>query len=88
MSQKLIRGLGLLDSFSLVVGTIIGTGVFLKTATMAQSMGSPWLVLLAWVVAGLLSITGALSYAEISSLFPRAGGEYAYLREGYGNFWA
>jgi len=87
MSQKLVRGLGFVDSFSLVVGSIIGTGVFLKTATMSQTMGSPWYVLLAWIVAGLLSITGALAYAEISSLFPKAGGEYAYLREGYGNFW-
>lgn len=88
MSQKLRRGLGFLDSFSLVVGSIIGTGVFLKTAGMSQTMGSPGYVLLAWVTAGLLSIGGALAYAEISSLFPSSGGEYAYLRKGYGNFFA
>jgi len=85
MTQKLLRGLSLLDAFSIVVGTIIGTGIFLKSATMAQLMGSPWLVMLAWLVAGFLSIAGALAYAELSGMFPRAGGEYAYLNEGYGN---
>ena len=84
MSLKLVRGLGLLDASSLVIGTIIGTGVFLKTAVMAQSVGSPMMVMIAWVVAGLLSLAGALTYAELGSLFPHAGGEYVYLREGYG----
>jgi APA family basic amino acid/polyamine antiporter len=88
MNAKLIRGLTLIDATSIVIGTIIGTGVFLKTATMAQLVGSPFYVLLAWVVAGLLSLTGALAYAELGSLMPRAGGEYVYLKEGYGNLWA
>lgn len=85
---KLVRGLTLFDGVSIVLGTIIGTGVFLKTATMAQLVGSPTYVLLAWVVGGLLSLTGALAYAELGSLMPDAGGEYIYLREGYGDFWA
>jgi basic amino acid/polyamine antiporter, APA family len=79
------RRLGLVDSFSLVVGTIIGTGVFLKAAIMSQTVGSPLYVLLAWVAAGLLALAGALTYAELGMLFPQAGGEYVYLRKAYGD---
>jgi basic amino acid/polyamine antiporter, APA family len=82
--QTLLRRLGLRESTAIVVGTIIGTGVFLKTAVMAQQAGSPLWVLVAWLVAGALSFTGALTYAELGTLFPRAGGEYVYLREAYG----
>ena len=85
--SKLVRGLTLTDSIAIVVGTIIGTGVFLKTATMAQTMGNPTWVLVAWVVGGLLSLTGALAYAELGSIMPDAGGEYIYLKEGYGELW-
>ncbi len=88
MSKDLVRGLGLTDAAAIVVGSIIGTGVFLKTATMANLVGSPSMVLLAWIVAGLLSLTGALAYAELGTLMPNAGGEYVYLKEGYGDFWA
>lgn len=88
MSSKLIRGLTLVDAIAIVAGTIIGTGVFLKTTTMTQFVGSPWYVLLAWVVGGLLSLTGALAYAELGSMMPDAGGEYVYLKEGYGDLWA
>src|SRR5207253_1546974 len=66
--------------------TIIGTGVFLKTATMTQVGGSPAWVLAAWVVAGALSLAGALTYAELGAMYPEAGGEYVYLREGWGRF--
>jgi APA family basic amino acid/polyamine antiporter len=82
--QLLQRKLGLADSSAIVVGTVIGTGVFLKTASMAQDAGTPGYVLLAWILAGVMSLAGALTYAEISSLFPDAGGEYVFLREGYG----
>ncbi|HUJ60525.1 MAG TPA: amino acid permease, partial [Kofleriaceae bacterium] len=82
--QGLVRGLGPWAAGSLVVGTIIGTGVFLKTARMTQLGGSaPW-VLAAWVIAGALSLAGALTYAELGAMFPEAGGEYVYLREGWG----
>jgi APA family basic amino acid/polyamine antiporter len=80
----LLRGLGFKESFAIVVGSMIGTGVFLKTAVMAQEAGSPFLVLLAWLVAGLLSFMGALAYAELGCLFPAAGGEYVFLRKAYG----
>jgi basic amino acid/polyamine antiporter, APA family len=83
--SELIRGLSLSATTSLVVGTIIGTGVFLKSARMAQAVGTPSLVLLAWVAAGLLSLAGALSYAELGAMLPAAGGEYVYLRAAYGD---
>lgn len=70
----------------LVVGTIIGTGVFFKTATMAHLTGSVHWVLIAWAVAGALSLAGALTYAELGAMFPEAGGEYVYLREAHGRY--
>ena len=88
MSKELLRSLTLTDAIAIVVGSIIGTGVFLKTATVATLVGSPYMVLTAWVVAGLLSLTGALAYAELGCLMPEAGGEYIYLKEGYGDIWA
>jgi basic amino acid/polyamine antiporter, APA family len=82
--RELVRGLGPWASASLVVGTIIGTGIFLKTSVMAQVGGSAAWVLAAWAVAAALSLFGALTYAELGAMFPRAGGEYVFLREGYG----
>src|SRR5215207_6213531 len=82
---QLIRGLTLIDTISLVVGTIIGTGIFLKTAIVSQNVGTPGLVLTAWVAAGVLSLAGALTYAELGVLLPKAGGEYVYLRKAYGD---
>jgi APA family basic amino acid/polyamine antiporter len=81
---QLDRGLTLAPTISLVVGAVIGTGVFLKAAVMAQTVGSPSLVLWAWALAGLLSMAGALTYAELGALLPHAGGEYVYLLEAYG----
>jgi APA family basic amino acid/polyamine antiporter len=80
----LLRRLGFKESFAIVVGSVIGTGVFLKTAVMAQESGAPLYVLLAWLVAGVLSFMGALTYAELGCMFPAAGGEYVFLREAYG----
>ena len=83
-ARELARALSLRDAIALVL-TVIGTGVFLKTATMAQLVGSPNKVLLAWVAAGLLSLAGALTYAELGAMMPEAGGEYVFLREAYGD---
>ena len=83
---KLVRGLNFIDAFSLVIGCVIGTGVFIKAAIMTQTVGSAPYVMMAWVVAGLLSLSGALVYAEIGSIYPQAGGEYIYLRESFGTF--
>ncbi len=80
----LYRGLTLAHTISLVVGAVIGTGVFLKATVMAQTVGSPSLVLWAWALAGLLSMAGALTYAELGALLPHAGGEYVYLLQAYG----
>jgi APA family basic amino acid/polyamine antiporter len=82
--SQLERTLGPWQSAAIVVGTIIGTGIFLKTATMTQLLGSSFAVMAAWIVAGLLSYAGALSYAELCSRFPDSGGEYVFLRQAYG----
>ena len=79
-----IRALGLTDTTMLVVGTVIGTGVFMKTSVMMQQVETPALVLAAWIAAGLLSLAGALTYAELGASLPHAGGEYVYLRAAYG----
>jgi basic amino acid/polyamine antiporter, APA family len=83
---ELIRGLGLLAAISLNVANIIGTGIFLKTRVMTCNVGDAETVLLVWVVAGLLALAGSLSYAEIASLHPEAGGDYVFLRKAYGRF--
>jgi len=83
-TRELVRALSLRDAIALVL-TVIGTGVFLKTAPMAQLVGSPSKVLLAWLAAGFLSLAGALTYAELGAMMPKAGGEYVFLREAYGD---
>ncbi len=86
--SQLVRGLTLIAAISIVVGNVIGTGVFLKARVMTCNVGSAWMVLLVYFVAGLLSLAGALTYAELSAMMPRAGGEYVFLREAYGKRWA
>jgi basic amino acid/polyamine antiporter, APA family len=78
------RDLTFSHAAALVVGIIIGTGIFLKTASMAQSVGTPLLVLAAWVAAGVVAMLGALCFAELGALLPHAGGEYVFLRTAYG----
>jgi len=82
--QTLIRGLGLIAAVSIIIGNVIGTGVFLKARVMTCNVGTPTWVLLAWVAAGLLSLAGALTYAELTAMKPEAGGEYVFLRDAYG----
>ena len=82
---ELRRDLTLVRGVALVVGITIGTGVFLKSGPMAQAVGSPSLVMAAWVVAGLVATLGALCFAELGTLMPRAGGEYLYLRAAFGD---
>lgn len=81
--STLIRGLGIIAATSIVVGNVIGTGVFLKTRVMTCNVGTPGRVIAVWVVAGLLSIAGALTYAELAAIWPRAGGEYIFIRNAY-----
>ena len=80
----LIRGLNVWHAMSIVAGTIIGSGIFLVPAEMMQDVGSAGLVYLAWIVGGLLSFFGALTYAELGAVRPYAGGEYVYIRDAYG----
>jgi APA family basic amino acid/polyamine antiporter len=81
---ELARDLGVSHAGAIVVGTIIGSGIFLVPAEMMQAVGSAKLVYLAWLVGGLLSFFGALTYAELGAMKPQAGGEYVYVRDGYG----
>jgi len=81
---ELVRGLGAWASGAIVVGTMIGTGIFLKPAEMAREGRSVSIVFAAWIIGAILSIFGAFSFAELGSMIPEAGGEYAYLRRGFG----
>ncbi len=83
-SSELSRELGVSHAAAVVVGTIIGSGIFLVPAEMMQAVGSAKLVYLAWLVGGLLSFFGALTYAELGAMKPQAGGEYVYVRDAYG----
>src|ERR1700690_321862 len=82
--RELSRDLGVSHASAIVVGTIIGSGIFLVPQEMMRAVGSAKLVYLAWVVGGLLSFFGALTYAELGAMKPQAGGEYVYVRDGYG----
>ena len=82
--KTLIRGLGLVAAISIIIGNVIGTGVFLKARVMTCNVGSPTWVMVAWVAAGLLSLAGALTYAELTAMKPEAAGPYAFLRDSYG----
>src|SRR5437763_14499299 len=84
---ELKRDLGPWAAASIVVGTVIGSGIFLVPKTMIQRVGSVEAVFAVWVVGGLLSLAGALSYAELAAAIPEAGGGYAYLRDASGPMW-
>lgn len=84
---ELKRALGQWSAVSIVVGTVIGSGVFLVPSKMIQYVGSVRMLFAVWIVGGLLSLFGALTYAELAAAMPEAGGEYVYLRAAYGPFW-
>jgi APA family basic amino acid/polyamine antiporter len=86
-SEGLVRGLGRWDATLLTVGAVIGTGIFITTADMARVLPHEGMILLVWITAGFLTLAGALTYAELGALYPRAGGMYHYLKEAYGKFW-
>src|SRR5712664_866754 len=83
-SPKLVRGLSLLDATMIVIGSMIGSGIFITSAESSRLVGSPGWLLMAWALSGVLTITGALSCAELAAMMPRAGGQYVFLREAYG----
>lgn len=83
-ASKLVRGLGRLDATMIVVGSMIGSGIFITSAESSRLVGAPGWLLVAWALAGVLTITGALCCAELAAMWPRAGGQYVFLREAYG----
>src|SRR6267142_956883 len=81
------RRLGLFDATMLVAGSMVGSGIFIVSCYIAQDVGSSGWLLLVWVLTGVLTIIGALSYAELAGMMPHAGGQYVFLREAYGPLW-
>jgi len=87
LDTEFTRGLGLYDATMVVVGSMIGSGIFIVSADMARQLGSPGWLLMAWVVTGVLTVAAALSYGELAAMMPRAGGMYVYLREAFSPLW-
>jgi basic amino acid/polyamine antiporter, APA family len=85
--QELVKGLGLTSATTLVMGSMIGSGIFIVSADIARLVDSPGLLILAWAVSGFMTITGALAYGELAAMMPKAGGQYVYLRESLGPLW-
>ncbi len=85
--KELVKGLGLTSATTLVMGSMIGSGIFIVSAEIAREVRSPALLILAWVITGVMTIIGALSYGELAAMMPRAGGQYVYLREALGPLW-
>src|SRR5208283_1086 len=87
-SERLKPGLSLFDSVTLVAGSMIGSGIFIVSADITRQVATPAALLLVWLVAGVMTIAGALAYGELAAMMPQAGGQYVYLREAYGGMWA
>jgi APA family basic amino acid/polyamine antiporter len=86
-TASLVRGLGTWDATLLTIGSVIGTGIFITTADIARVLPGQGWILLVWLVGGLLTLAGALTYSELGALYPHAGGMYHYLKEAYGPLW-
>ncbi|MEN6311425.1 MAG: amino acid permease, partial [Acidobacteriota bacterium] len=82
-SREFKREMTLFDAMMIVMGAMIGSGIFIVSADIARTVGSPALLVLVWVVTGLITVIGALSYGELAGMMPHAGGLYVYLREAY-----
>src|SRR5215472_14264832 len=78
-----IRGLGLLDSTMIVAGSMIGSGIFIVSGGISKQVGAPGWLLVVWIITGLLTVMGALTYGELAAMMPKAGGQYVYLREAF-----
>src|SRR5262252_6042570 len=85
--HEFVRAIGLFDGTMIVVGSMIGSGIFIVAADISRQTGSAAGLLLTWIITGFLTIAAALSYGELAALFPRAGGQYIYLREAYSPLW-
>ncbi len=84
---ELVKGLGLTSATTLVMGSMIGSGIFIVSADIARMVDSPALLIAAWVVTGFLTVVGALCYGELAAMMPKAGGQYVFLREALGPLW-
>src|SRR5438552_2357610 len=82
--HEFVRGLGLWDATAVVAGSMIGSGIFIVSADIARQVGTPGWLLAVWVLTGVMTIIGALSYGELAAMMPHAGGQYVYLREAFG----
>jgi len=87
LDTEFTRGLGLYDATMVVVGSMIGSGIFIVSADMSRQLGSPGWLLAAWLLTGVLTVSAALSYGELAAMMPRAGGQYVYLREAFSPLW-
>src|SRR5579864_110566 len=86
-NPELVKGLGLTSATTLVMGSMIGSGIYIVSAEIAREVNSPALLLGAWLVTGFMTIVGALSYGELAAMMPKAGGQYVFLREALGPLW-
>src|SRR6266513_4628545 len=85
--REFVKGLGLTSATMLVMGSMIGSGIFLVSAEISREVNSPALLIGAWLVTGFMTIVAALSYGELAAMMPHAGGQYVYLREALGPMW-
>src|SRR5438034_9807131 len=79
---EFVRAISRLDATALVVGSMIGSGIFIVSADILRQVGTPGVLLTVWLLSGVVTLLGALSYGELAAMFPKAGGQYVYLREG------
>ena len=86
-TPELVKGLGLFDSTMIVVGSMIGSGIFIVSADISNQVQSPGLLIMVWVMSGVMTLIGALSYGELAAAMPHAGGQYVFLRESFGRLW-
>ncbi len=82
--SEFVKALTLTDATMLVVGSMIGSGIFIVSADISRTLGSPGWLLLAWVLTGVITVLGALAFGELAAMYPRAGGMYVFLRESMG----
>src|SRR5580693_485095 len=85
--RELNRSLGLFDSTMIVAGSMIGSGIFIVAGEMSREVGSAGWMMVAWAIAGVLTMAAALSYGELAAMMPKAGGQYVYLREAFSPLW-
>src|SRR3954453_7089685 len=83
--SEFVKAMSLTDATMLVAGSMIGSGIFIVSASMARGLPSPMWLMLAWLLSGLMTLLGALAYGEMAAMYPQAGGQYVFLRESMGN---